>query len=495
MDKTYIAIDLKSFFASVECCYRGLDPLGVNLVVADASRTEKTICLAVSPSLKAYGIAGRSRLYEVVQKVRDVNRQRSFALPGRQFRGKSFVDAELKRDPSLAVDYIVAKPQMGLYMKVSSAVFDIYSKYVSPEDIHVYSVDEVFIDATQYLRKYNLTAREFATKLIHAVLDKTGITATAGIGPNMYLCKIAMDIEAKHITADKFGVRIAELDEMSYRQKYWDHKPLTDFWRVGKGIAARLEASGIYTMGDVARTSVDNEETLYQMLGVGAELLIDHAWGFESTTIADIKAYKPSTNSISSGQVLQRPYPYDKAKMIVREMTENLVLELVDKRIKTDRIDLNVVYDVTNLRNGYDGAVQKDFYGRQMPKSANGGMSLQEYTNSSMIIVDSMMKVYERIVNPELTVRKIYVVANRIKHESTIEKKETYEEIDMFADTSKLEEKAEKEKVLLEKEKQRQETILEIRKKYGKNAMFKASSLQKDSTARERNGMVGGHKK
>ncbi|MEG2769699.1 MAG: DNA methylase, partial [Oscillospiraceae bacterium] len=380
--KTYIAIDLKSFYASVECMERGLDPMTTNLVVADASRTEKTICLAVSPSLKAYGVSGRARLFEVVQKVKQANAQRLLNAPNHTFVGSSANDNELKASPELALDYITAPPQMALYMEYSTKIYNTYLKYIAPEDIHVYSIDEVFIDVTDYLNTYHFSPRELAMKMILEVLSATGITATAGIGTNLYLCKIAMDIEAKHIHPDENGVRIAELDEMSYRQKLWTHRPLTDFWRVGKGYANKLEAEDIFTMGDIAKCSVGkpneyyNEDLLYKLFGINAELLIDHAWGWEPCTIADVKAYKPSSSSLGSGQVLQCPYTFDKAKLIVREMTELLVLDLVDKELVTDQIVLTIGYDIENLTNPhtaqlYNGEITTDHYGRAVPKHAH----------------------------------------------------------------------------------------------------------------------------
>ena len=376
-ERAYIAIDLKSFYASVECIQREKDPMTTNLVVADESRTEKTICLAVSPSLKSFGIPGRPRLFEVVQKVKEVNALRAAKVPGRQLQGGSSDYLELKAHPEMAVEYIVAKPQMAMYMETSTAIYNIYLKYIAPEDIHVYSIDEVFIDATNYLKLYGLSPRELAMKIILDVLKNTGITATAGIGTNMYLCKVAMDIVAKHIPADENGVRIAELTERTYREKLWDHRPLTDFWRVGRGYSRKLEQHGIYTMGDIARMSLKNEELLYKLFGINAELLIDHAWGWECCTIADIKAYRPQSNSISSGQVLQHPYDFEKAKLVVREMTDLLVLDLVDKGLVTDQIVLTVGYDIENLtdpqrREAYTGPVTTDHYGRKIPKHSHG---------------------------------------------------------------------------------------------------------------------------
>ena len=488
--RTYIAIDLKSFYASVECVERHLDALDTHLVVADASRTEKTICLAVSPSLKTYGIPGRARLFEVVQAVARINAERRRHAPGRRFRGSSFSHAALLADPSLELSYIVATPQMAHYMTVSSRIYGIYLRHIAPEDIHVYSVDEVFIDATDYLKAYRLTAHEFARKLIQEVLQETGITATAGIGPNLYLCKIAMDIEAKHSPADADGVRIAELDEMSYRRKYWTHRPLTDFWRVGRGIAARLEAAGLYTMGDVARCSVGqpweryNEDVLYKIFGVNAELLIDHAWGWESCTMADIKAYRPAANSMSVGQVLAEPYPFDKARLIVREMTDQLVLDLVEKGLVTDQIVLSVGYDAGAVKQqtsgGYRGAVVDDWYGRPVPKPAHGSANLPRPSSSTRLITDKMMELFDRIVEPTLQVRRIYVVAAHVVDEKQLDGVQ----LDLF------EEPAEDER----RERSRQEAILAIRRKFGKNAILKGMNFEEGATARERNQQIGGHK-
>ncbi|MCR4893577.1 MAG: DNA methylase [Eubacteriales bacterium] len=498
MEKTYVAIDLKSFYASVECVDRGLDPLAANLVVADASRTEKTICLAVSPSLKSYGIPGRARLFEVVQRVKEINRQRSRKAP-EGFRGKSIYPSELEKDPSLELDYVVAPPRMAHYMEVSSSIYAIYLRYVAPEDIHVYSIDEVFIDATAYLETYRLTARDFAMMLIQEVLRTTGITATAGIGPNLYLCKIAMDIEAKHIPADKDGVRIAELTERSYREKLWDHTPLTDFWRVGRGITRKLEQHGMHTMGDVAAMSVENEDLLYDLFGINAELLIDHAWGWEPCTMASIKAYKPEANSISSGQVLAEPYDYDKGLLIVKEMTDLLVLELLDKGLKTDHITLTVGYDIDNLkdpvrRRNYRGPVTTDWYGRAVPKAAHGSAPLPGYTDSASVISSAMEGLYAGIVSKDLLVRRMYVVADRVVRAEDVPKDDGPEQLDLFTDYGALEKEKLEQDARLEKERSRQEAVLEIKKKFGRNAILKGMNLQEGATAAQRNGMVGGHK-
>lgn len=479
MDKarTYIAIDLKSFYASVECAERGLDALTTNLVVADESRTDKTICLAVSPSLKAYGIPGRGRLFEVKQMVRQVNAER-----GRKARltGKSWDDAAVQADPHLAVDFLVAVPRMALYMEVSAKIYEVYLKYVSSEDIHVYSIDEVFIDATDYLPLYGLTAHELTRRMIQDVLDTTHITATAGIAPNLYLAKVAMDIEAKHSPADKDGVRIAELDEATYRHKYWTHRPLTDFWRVGRGIAARLEKNGMYTMGDVARCSLRSEEVLYRLFGVNAELLIDHAWGWEPCTMAAIKAYRPSANSLSSGQVLSAPYSFEKGRVIVREMTDALVLDLVEKKLVTDQMVLHIGYDMESLSADYHGDVEADWYGRDVPKPAHGSVNLGRQTSSTTLIADAVMDLYDRIVDRRLFIRRVYVVANHVIDESKVEGIQ----LDLF-----------EEPVDTERERSRQEAILAIRRKFGKNAILTGIDFEEGATARERNNQIGGHRK
>lgn len=496
--KVYIAIDLKSFYASVECIQRGLDPMQTNLVVADKSRTEKTICLAVSPSLKAYGIPGRARLFEVVQKVREVNALRKSRAPGRTLVSASSHDPDVKASPSLALDYLVAPPQMALYMKRSTEIYNVYLNYIAPEDIHVYSIDEVFMDVTNYLDTYRCTARELTMTMIQDVLKTTGITATAGIGANLYLAKIAMDIEAKHIAPDKDGVRIAELDELSYRRELWTHRPLTDFWRVGRGYAKKLESMGLYTMGDVARHSLRDEERLYKLFGINAELLIDHAWGWEPCTIADIKAYKPESNSIGSGQVLQCPYSFEKAKLVVREMTELLVLDLVRKELVTDQMVLTVGYDIENLtdpavRNQYSGEVTTDHYGRSVPKAAHGTANLDRQTSSTMLIVEAVMALCDRIMNPELLVRRINLTANRVVPESAARQPEA-EQLDLFTDYATQQEKRQREAADLEREKRMQHAMLEIQEKFGRNAILKGSNLQEGATTIQRNGQIGGHK-
>lgn len=494
--KTYIAIDLKSFYASVECVERGLDPLTTNLVVADESRTEKTICLAVSPSLKANGIPGRARLFEVVQKVREVNAQRRRFAPECRFTGKSSSAPELKANSELELDYIVAMPRMARYMEVSSHIYGLYLKFVSPDDIHVYSIDEVFIDATQYLRLYNLTAREFTMKLVQEVLKATGITATAGIGTNLYLCKIAMDITAKHIPADKDGVRIAELDEPTYRRELWSHQSLTDFWRIGHGYANKLNSLGLHTMGDVARMSVKNEDVLFRMFGINAELLIDHAWGWGPCTIAEIKAYKPESSSISSGQVLQEPYDFAKGRLVVMEMTDQLALDLVEKRLLTDHLVLTVGYDIASLSgHNYSGPVTTDHYGRQVPKEAHGSINLDRQTASAKIIVDAMMRLFDRIVKPALLIRRMYVVANHIVGEENVSKKSGPDQPDLFTDYEALAKQKAEDEAELEKEKRLQHAILDIKKKLGKNAVLKGMNLLDGATAKSRNEQIGGHKK
>lgn len=494
--KAYIAIDLKSFYASVECVDRGLDPLDTNLVVADPTRTEKTICLAVSPSLKSYGIPGRARLFEAIQKVREVNTQRKYKAPGHSFSHESYFHSELIKDPSAELTFITAPPRMAHYMEVSTRIYNVYLKYIAPEDIHVYSIDEVFIDATDYLKTYGLTPHELAMKMVLDVLETTGITATAGIGTNLYLCKIAMDIYAKHCVPDKNGVRIAELDEMSYRRILWDHRPLTDFWRVGRGISKKLEEHGMYTMGDVARCSVGresdyyNDDLLYKLFGVNAELLIDHAWGWEPTEISDIKSYRPESSSLSSGQVLQEPYEFSKAKLVLKEMADLLSLELVSKRIVADQIVLTVGYDIESLKKSYSGAVETDRYGRKIPKTAHSSENIGRYTSSTKLICETAMKLFDRIVDKELLVRRMYIVANHIITENDAEKEHEYIQLNLFSDTGKQE----AEENELKKEKDMQKAILKIKSKYGKNSIIKGMNLKEGATALERNRQIGGHK-
>ncbi|MBP5718070.1 MAG: DNA methylase [Abditibacteriota bacterium] len=497
-NRVYVAIDLKSYYASCEARERGLDPLTTNLVVADRSRTEKTICLAVSPSLKAYGIPGRARLFEVIQKLKEVNAMRRLHAPGRQFTGKSWNDTELIANPALEIDFITAVPQMALYMRKSTEIYEVYLKYVAPEDIFAYSVDEVFMDVTDYLKTYKLSAHDLTRKMIQDVLARTGITATAGIGSNLYLAKVAMDIWAKHVEADKDGVRIAELDEMSYRRLLWTHRPLTDFWRVGRGYAKKLEAHGIFTMGDVARCSLENEELLYKLFGVNAELLIDHAWGWENTRLSDVKAYKPENNSLSSGQVLQSPYPFDKAKLVTREMADALALELVDKGLAADQIVLTVGYDIENLsdperRKNYRGPITTDRYGRQIPKHAHGSANLGQHTSSTRKIVDAAMEIFDRVVNPDLLVRRITITANHVMEEKEVSQSPTYEQMDLFTSFAE-DQKRKEDAAALEREKKMQQALLAIKKKYGKNAILKGMSYEEGATGRDRNRQIGGHR-
>ena len=498
-EKQYIAIDLKSFYASVECVERGLDPLTTNLVVADISRTEKTICLAVSPSLKAYGIPGRPRLFEVTQKLREINARRLGCAPARKFTGKSADAEELRANPNLELDMIVATPQMAHYMDCSAGVYQIYLKYIAPEDIHVYSIDEVFIDATPYLRTYKCTARQLAARMIKDVLNTTGVTATAGIGTNLFLCKVAMDIVAKKLPADADGVRIAELDEQSYRELLWDHRPLTDFWRIGRGISRKLEANGMYTMGDVARCSLGkghqrhNPALLFQLFGVNAELIIDHAWGWEPCTIAHIKAYKPKSSSLSVGQVLHRPYLHRETRLIVREMADGLALDLVAKGLVTDQLVLSVGYDMENLktpeaRTAFDGPVVRDWYGRSVPQGAHGSINLKPPTASTKAITAAAVELFERIADPHLTTRRLYVVANHVKNEAELAREPV--QLSLFTDP----EAEERERLAREKERRQQKAILDIRKRFGKNAIVKAMNLQEAGTAMDRNQQVGGHK-
>ena len=503
--KTYIAIDIKSFYASVECIERERNPLTTNLVVADRSRTEKTICLAVSPALKSYGIPGRARLFEVIQKVGEANEARRWKAPNRTFTGASDDSNELGADPSLKIDYIVAPPRMSHYMEYSTRIYNVYLKYIAPEDIHVYSIDEVFMDVTGYLNTYGMTARELAMTMIRDVLKTTGITATAGIGTNLYLCKVAMDIVAKRIKPDKDGVRIAELDEMSYRRMLWTHRPLTDFWRVGRGYAKKLEEHGLFTMGDIARCSIGkpnelyNEELLYKMFGINAELLIDHAWGYEPCTLEYVKAYKPETNSVCSGQVLHCPCDFEQAKLVVKEMTDLMVLDLVDKRLVTDQIVLTVGYDIENLTDAnrsrkYKGAVTVDRYGRKVPKHAHGTTNLKKQTSSTRLITDAVLQLYDRIVDKNLLIRRINITANKLVDESTVNEAEEFEQLDLFTDYQAREKEKAKEDADLEREKRMQKAMLDIKKKFGKNAILKGMNLQEGATARDRNEQIGGHK-
>lgn len=503
--KQYIALDLKSYYASVECAERGLDPLDANLVVADESRTDKTICLAVSPSLKALGIPGRARLFEAKQRIREVNRERMRKAPGHVFRGKSIFGSELAADPSLEVDLVVAMPRMRYYMDYSRSIVEIYMRYVSIDDILVYSIDEVFIDATGYLATYKMTAREFTMMLIRQVMKETRITATAGIGTNLYLAKIAMDIVAKHIPADKDGVRIAELDEMSYREKLWTHRPLTDFWRVGKGIARKLETNGIYTMGDVARcsegpeNSLYNEDLLYKLFGVNAELLIDHAWGWEPAEIADCKAYTPESKSLSQGQVLSRPYKAEEGRIIISEMADQLAMDLVRQGLVTDQVVLDVGYDIENLTDPkraaqYKGPIETDHYGRRVPKGVHGSQNLKRRMSSAKQIIEAVCGIYDRIVDYNLTVRRFTVAVVHLIPECEAKEVEKPQQLNLFTDYEALEREQEAETAALEKEKRVQKALITIRDRYGKNAIVKGLNMQEGATAMERNKQVGGHR-
>ncbi len=503
----YIAIDLKSFYASVECVERQLDPMDTNLVVADASRTEKTICLAVSPSLKSLGISGRARLFEVVQKVREVNTFRKNKAPNHQFLGESYFAKELQEHPEFSLSYIIAPPRMAYYMEYSTKIYEIYLKYIAPEDIHVYSIDEVFMDVTAYLKTYSLSAKGLAAKIIQEVLVQTGITAAAGIGTNLYLCKIAMDIVAKHVEPDKNGVRIAELDEMKYRELLWNHQPITDFWRVGRGYAKKLAEHGMFTMGDVARCSIGNEKNyynedlLYKLFGVNAELLIDHAWGWEPTTINLIKQYKPETNSLCSGQVLQCPYDSTKAKLIVKEMTDLLVLGLVEKHLVTNQIVLTIGYDIENLTNPetgskYKGEVTTDRYGRKVPKHAHGTVNLDEFSSSTKLILDAVMSLYDRIVDKNLLIRRITITVNHLIDETAvrINKQENFIQMDLFTDYEALEKQKQEDEAKMKKERALQEAVLSVKKKFGKNAILKGINLEEGATGTQRNNQIGGHR-
>ena len=498
MEKVYMCIDLKSFYASVECIERGLDPLNTNLVVADESRTEKTVCLAITPSLKQYGLGGRARLFEVIQKVKSINYERRKNNNYKKFNSKSFLDSELKKDRTLELDLIIAPPQMKKYMKYSTNIYKIYLKYLAPEDIFVYSIDEVFCDITTYLSMYQMTAKELVSKIIKDVYDTTGITATAGIGTNMYLAKVCMDIVAKHTEPNEIGVRIAEIDEMSYRKLLWNHKPLTSFWRVGKGIADKLEKNGLYTMGDVARCSLNNENLLYKLFGVNAELLIDHAWGWEPTTIEEVKAYKPERNSISSGQVLHSPYKYENAKLIVREMIDLLSLDLTDKHLVTKQLVLDIGYDIENLTNPaikkmYNGEITIDNYGREVPKHSHGTINLDYNTSSSKVLSKKCIELYDRIVNKNLLIRKINITACNIIDEDIVEKEVVHEQLNLFSSSDDSEQKIEDKKRQKEDNKL-QHVLLDIKNKYGKNSILKGMNLEEGGTTIDRNNQVGGHK-
>ena len=500
--KIYAAIDLKSYYASVECITQNLDPLTTNLVVADESKTEKTICLAVTPALKQYGIAGRARLFEVIQRVKEINQIRKQHAEHHVFSGSSYDDTELKANPNLELTFLAATPRMAYYIECSKRIYEIYLTYVSPEDIHVYSIDEVFIDITSYLATYHVTPKEFAKQIILDIYKKTGITATAGIGTNLYLCKVAMDIVAKHIEPDKDGVRIALLDEMRYRKLLWNHRPIRDFWRVGRGYAKKLEQNGLYTMGDIAKCSIGkadefyNEELLYTLFGVNAELLIDHAWGYESCTMEEIKSYQPENNSIGTGQVLSSPYPFNQARLIVKEMLDQLALTLTDKALVCDQIILVVGYDIDNLKQAtsYKGEITTDYFGRKLPKHAHGSVNLPMMTASSSLIMNAVIKLYDRIIDKSLTIRRINIAANHVISENAISTKIVSEQIDLFTDYEALEKQKKQDAAVLEREKRLQKATLEIKKKYGKNALLKGMNLEDGAKAIERNDTIGGHK-
>ena len=502
-ERTYVCCDLKSFYASVECVERGLDPMTTNLVVADQRRTDKTICLAVSPSLKAYGIGGRARLFEVVQKVAEVNARRKWNAPSHQLTGSSWHDPEVQENPALALDYIVAPPRMAHYIDWSTKIYSVYLKYIAPEDIYPYSIDEVFMDLTNYLDTYRMTARELTRTIILDILKTTGITAAAGMGANLYLAKVAMDIVAKHVHPDKDGVRIARLNEMTYRRLLWDHRPLTDFWRVGKGYATKLEAHGMYTMGDVARCSIGkpgeyhNEELLYKLFGINAEILIDHAWGWEPCTITDAKAYKPENKSIVSGQVLQCPYSFEKARLVVREMADALALDLVDKGLVTNQLVLTVGYDRENLDDPsraawYKGPVTADRYGRKIPKHAVGTENFP-YTSSANDLLKAVTALYDLIVDQNLLIRRLSISANKLLDEASASKEEPAEQLDLFTDYAAKKQQEQADKAAHTRERKLQEAMLGIKKRYGKNAILKGMNLEDGATARERNQTIGGH--
>ena len=492
----YAAIDLKSFYASVECVERGLDPLDTHLVVADRSRTEKTICLAVSPSLKAYGIPGRARLFEVEEGMRRVNTLRRMAAPGRRLQGSSHFAHELEQNGSLQADYITAPPQMRKYMAYSGKIYGVYLRYVAPEDIHVYSIDEVFIDLTGYLKTYGLSPRALTERLMEEVLRETGVTATAGIGTNLYLAKVAMDVVAKHAAPNEHGARVAELTERSYRRQLWDHRPITDFWRVGRGTARRLESRGVYTMGDLARLSLDSEDTLYRVFGVNAELLIDHAWGYEPCTLPAIKAYVPESKSLGSGQVLMRPYAFSEARLVAREMAEKLALDLCDKGLQAEEVSLYVGYDVENLSaaRAYEGEIVADYYGRAMPKPAHGGHRFREPTDSAAAVTAAVDGIFCRVADPGLTVRRLQVGAGRLSETGVGPVGGRSEQLDLFSDPEAQERARQDRQARRQRENQAQKAVLDIRKKFGGNAIFKGMDLKEEATTRDRNEQIGGHK-
>ena len=493
MEKTYICIDLKSFYASVECVERGLDPLKTNLVVADKERTEKTICLAVSPSLKQYGVGGRARLFEVISKVKEINKLRKKQNSYKPFTGQSSNDDELKKDKTKELSFIIAKPRMAHYIDTSAKIYSIYLKYLSSDDIFVYSIDEIFADITNYLKYYNLAPEELVTKIINDIYKQTGITATAGIGTNLFLAKVAMDIVAKHTKPNKYGVRIAKLDEMTYRKQIWYHKPITDIWRVGKGIAKRLEKYGIYTTGDIARCSIQNEDLLYKLFGINAELLIDHAWGYEPCTIESIKSYTPNNRCITSGQVLDYPYNYKETKLVVCEMADSLALDLTAKSLVTDKLTLTIGYDIQNINNNYEGEITTDFYGRKIPKHAHGTITLIHKTSSSKIIMNALIKLYDKIINPKLLIKRINLTAIDVTGEELEIHKTKYYQLDLFSDTEKQTNILENEKREEAKERKLQGTLLNIKEKYGKNSILKLMDLEEAATTKKRNEQIGGH--
>ena len=501
--RIYAAVDLKSFYASVECHERNLDPLETNLVVADLSRTEKTICLAVSPSLKAYGISGRARLFEVIQRVEQVNKERLQKAPGRKFTAASYDKKELEEHPDYKLEYVVAPPRMALYVEYSTRIYNIYLKYIAPEDIHVYSIDEVMMDLTSYLDTYHLTAEQLVKKIVRDIYETTGITATAGIGTNLYLCKVAMDIVAKHVDPDEDGVRIASLDEMSYRQLLWSHTPITDFWRVGPGYAKKLKQYGMYTMGDIARCSVGsdnsyhNEDLLYRLFGINAELLIDHAWGWEPCTIADVKGYRPETKSICSGQVLHCPYEADKARIIMMEMADALSLDLVSKGLVTDQLVVTIGYDSKSLETpgcDYTGKIKVNHYGKKVPEHAHGTTNLKRKTSSTKLIIQAAVELYDRIVDKNLLIRRLNLSANHLVDEKEAQEETTYEQYNLFTDYDRLEKQKKEENAALEKERKLQQAMLDIKSRFGKNAVLKGTNFLEGATARERNEEIGGHK-
>lgn len=493
MEKTYICIDLKSFYASVECVEKGLDPLKTNLVVADKERTEKTICLAVSPSLKQYGVGGRARLFEVISKVKEINKLRKKQNSYKPFTGQSSNDDELKKDKTKELSFIIAKPRMAHYIDTSAKIYSIYLKYLSSDDIFVYSIDEIFADITNYLKYYNLAPEELVTKIINDIYKQTGITATAGIGTNLFLAKVAMDVVAKHTKPNKYGVRIAKLDEMTYRKQIWYHKPITDIWRVGKGIAKRLEKYAIYTMGDIARCSIQNEDLLYKLFGINAELLIDHAWGYEPCTIESIKSYTPNNRCITSGQVLDYPYNYKETKLVVCEMADSLALDLTAKSLVTDKLTLTIGYDIQNINNNYEGEITTDFYGRKIPKHAHGTTTLPHKTSSSKIIMNNLIKLYDKIIDLKLLIKRINLTAIDVTDEKLEIHKTKYHQLDLFSDSEKQTNILENEKKEEAKERKLQGTLLNIKEKYGKNSILKLMDLEKAATTKKRNEQIGGH--